>query len=238
MYFCLKLPSASSWGCELKCKKPVLRETPLGVSLFVRLWVEMLQICHLDMDVSVSLFVRLWVEIKLADWLIGRESSASSWGCELKLQSGNSSTCNPGQPLREAVSWNDTIHNYIDYDTVSLFVRLWVEIHLARPQWKSESRQPLREAVSWNMTGDYMVAVQEGQPLREAVSWNSLCQRNLTEKVGSASSWGCELKYYSLIITGKCFTVSLFVRLWVEMYDRGWNDALEKSASSWGCELK
>ena len=194
MYFCLKLPSASSWGCELKCKKPVLRETPLGVSLFVRLWVEMLQICHLDMDVSVSLFVRLWVEIKLADWLIGRESSASSWGCELKLQSGNSSTCNPGQPLREAVSWNDTIHNYIDYDTVSLFVRLWVEIHLARPQWKSESRQPLREAVSWNnggkiqyvrypmsasswgcelkYPGSVLGELEAGQPLRKAVSWN------------------------------------------------------------------
>ena len=121
---------------------------------------------------------------------------------------------------------------------VSLFVRLWVEIHRSCRNSNPGSCQPLREAVSWNMTGDYMVAVQEGQPLREAVSWNSLCQRNLTEKVGSASSWGCELKYYSLIITGKCFTVSLFVRLWVEMYDRGWNDALEKSASSWGCELK
>ena len=121
---------------------------------------------------------------------------------------------------------------------VSLFVRLWVEIHRSCRNSNPGSCQPLRETVSWNMTGDYMVAVQEGQPLREAVSWNSLCQRNLTEKVGSASSWGCELKYYSLIITGKCFTVSLFVRLWVEMYDRGWNDALEKSASSWGCELK
>ena len=164
--------------------------------------------------------------------------SASSWGCELKYWlKGTSSVIAPS-----ASSWGCELkylyqRKYWHVHAVSLFVRLWVEMkHLA--QKMARKSQPLREAVSWNMTGDYMVAVQEGQPLREAVSWNSLCQRNLTEKVGSASSWGCELKYYSLIITGKCFTVSLFVRLWVEMYDRGWNDALEKSASSWGCELK
>ena len=165
--------------------------------------------------------------------------SASSWGCELKfLVNHHRLQLYSGQPLREAVSWNGLLKSLEMSRKVSLFVRLWVEIHRSCRNSNPGSCQPLREAVSWNMTGDYMVAVQEGQPLREAVSWNSLCQRNLTEKVGSASSWGCELKYYSLIITGKCFTVSLFVRLWVEMYDRGWNDALEKSASSWGCELK
>ena len=195
MYFCLKLPSASSWGCELKLPMP-------GMWFF---------------RASVSLFVRLWVEMKM-----GFSFFQHSFG----------------QPLREAVSWNGLLKSLEMSRKVSLFVRLWVEIHRSCRNSNPGSCQPLREAVSWNMTGDYMVAVQEGQPLREAVSWNSLCQRNLTEKVGSASSWGCELKYYSLIITGKCFTVSLFVRLWVEMYDRGWNDALEKSASSWGCELK
>ena len=171
----------------------------------------------LPLALFVSLFVRLWVEIP----------TDLQWPRELLCQ-----------PLREAVSWNGLLKSLEMSRKVSLFVRLWVEIHRSCRNSNPGSCQPLREAVSWNMTGDYMVAVQEGQPLREAVSWNSLCQRNLTEKVGSASSWGCELKYYSLIITGKCFTVSLFVRLWVEMYDRGWNDALEKSASSWGCELK
>ena len=218
--------------------------------------------CVITESDIVSLFVRLWVEITFVA-AGGQElqrqplREAVSWNVIFRM------VC----PFRYAVSlfvrlWVEMFcqKNYFTRCFVSLFVRLWVEISTRGPahsRWKRQPlreavswnispvpyrkqycSQPLREAVSWNMTGDYMVAVQEGQPLREAVSWNSLCQRNLTEKVGSASSWGCELKYYSLIITGKCFTVSLFVRLWVEMYDRGWNDALEKSASSWGCELK
>ncbi len=122
--------------------------------------------------------------------------SASSWGCELKYTMNWTLQRNTCQPLREAVSWNSAS---------------------IRSTTLSNGRQPLREAVSWNMTGDYMVAVQEGQPLREAVSWNSLCQRNLTEKVGSASSWGCELKFIHAVYDVPGKAVSLFVRLWVEI---------------------
>ena len=121
------------------------------------------------------------------------------------------------QPLREAVSWNGLLKSLEMSRKVSLFVRLWVEIHRSCRNSNPGSCQPLREAVSWNMTGDYMVAVQEGQPLREAVSWNSLCQRNLTEKVGSASSWGCELKFIHAVYDVPGKAVSLFVRLWVEI---------------------
>ena len=174
MYFCLKLLSASSWGCELKwcwlylqhvqeiCQP--LREAVSWnwnsqwsssrnntVSLFVRLWVEISGACLKCCKILVSLFVRLWVEIKI-----------------------------------------DVIP--FSFVQVSLFVRLWVEIsHLANTSM-TRHRQPLREAVSWNTYPYNYVVLSNGQPLREAVSWNDEFQ--------SESNHYC---------------VSLFVRLWVEM---------------------
>ena len=78
------------------------------VSLFVRLWVEMCCWSWTDMICLVSLFVRLWVEMNMrvkheqipnsqplreaVSWNNGVQQainadtvSASSWGCELKL---------------------------------------------------------------------------------------------------------------------------------------------------------
>ena len=54
------------------------------------------------------------------------------------------------------------------------------------------------------------------QPLREAVSWNAMCLEQMEEDGLSASSWGCELKYY----------------YFVQKFSQN------RSASSWGCELK
>ena len=80
-----KVTSASSWGCELKydCKSVQMQMN--CVSLFVRLWVEIIDDITLLNQMNVSLFVRLWVEI---------------WGAGLL------SPDDPRQPLREAVSWN------------------------------------------------------------------------------------------------------------------------------------
>ena len=120
------------------------------------------------------------------------------------------------QPLREAVSWNILSHIVFFY-------------------FKG---QPLREAVSWNSNRQVWYVKPFCQPLREAVSWNifseirswialvSLFVRLWVEIsnivfsspcVKSASSWGCELKYW---ISSVVYSASL------------------PSASSWGCELK
>ena len=110
---------------------------------------------------------------------------AVSWN-DIKLSQSSLGFC---QPLREAVSWN----NYIwggrgTGKTVSLFVRLWVEITVEKFSMSDIRCQPLREAVSWNMTCDTLY---------------------LTTTRSSASSWGCKLKYeqsygYKFRITGNC----------------------------------
>ena len=97
--------SASSWGCELKYSPfpsniPGSRQPPreavswniqlidgsikLGVSLLVRLWVEIPFFSLKSKSTLVSLLVRLWVEIFCMGQIWRQRQSASSWGCELK----------------------------------------------------------------------------------------------------------------------------------------------------------
>ena len=105
-YRVLNAKSASSWGCELKFLKNFEGIICIVVSLFVRLWVEM-----------------LWYPAAAYS-----ESSASSWGCELKYINIVQSDHTSGQPLREAVSWNNGTQINQSPTIVSLFVRLWVEM--------------------------------------------------------------------------------------------------------------
>ena len=60
-----------------------------AVSLLVRLWVEMKILNQNFYLTAVSLLVRLWVEICRKRTLCDLRSSASSWGCELKLIIGD-----------------------------------------------------------------------------------------------------------------------------------------------------
>ena len=187
--------SASSWGCELKYQISIAFIQSSGVSLFVRLWVEITgsRNCHNRKPVSlfvrlwveiahdrsyeyhhkVSLFVRLWVEMSWRHW----------WFYPFQRQ-----------PLREAVSWNYRIRRTQNVNQVSLFVRLWVEMLIcpriypfgvsSASSWGCELKycqstkcwclisQPLREAVSWNLFRINQSPVVCRQPLREAVSWN------------------------------------------------------------------
>ena len=173
MYFCLKLPSASSWGCELKWQPCPRWWQWKMVSLFVRLWVEMISVpVHSQPTASqplreavswnskrfsfsssafVSLFVRLWVEMT---------ASAAA----------------------EAP------------DFVSLFVRLWVEIILIA----SRGFRPLVSLFVrlWVEIPIDCASVSPAcsQPLREAVSWNAFSANHYLDRIVSASSWGCELK--------------------------------------------
>ena len=213
--------------------------TVAPVSLLVRLWVEMvIDLFHKKTSLSqppreavswnmekvrehsqdiVSLLVRLWVEM----WLLkenGQErKSASSWGCELKYHLFQFEPRPCSQPPREAVSWN-TIDLYRICKTTC---------------------QPPREAVSWNRHGCDYIAVVCCQPPREAVSWN-ICRLDSKKEVdvsllvrlwveitnnrhtawpvrGSASSWGCELKWLLKETLSMDWNVSLLVRLWVEI---------------------
>ena len=175
MYFCLKLPSASSWGCELKYPRVNgNRRTAEGQPLREAVSWNFLNYAD-NLLPPVSLFVRLWVEIsagqsclwsrqyrqplrEAVSWndaglisLIGAMPSASSWGCELKyiqakrLFQNVASASSWGCELK----WNHTHTPYIS-NSVSLFVRLWVEMLLQSHVQRSMPCQPLREAVSWN----------------------------------------------------------------------------------------
>ena len=142
------------------------------------------------------------------------------------------------QPLREAVSWNsdlelqtlwqNTVSLFVrlwveimaysvrsSLSIVSLFVRLWVEIILPHYSHWSDYRQPLREAVSWNK--NVLSNPQHGCVSLFVRLWVEILHRLRQVQVRtSASSWGCELK------------------CWMQ---QGYKDLL-RSASSWGCELK
>ena len=189
--------------------------------------------------VMVSLFVRLWVEILGRLYMSLELGSASSWGCELKYESQHwrrkSHCC---QPLREAVSWNTLKSRTIEQIAVSLFVRLWVEMTITFSDGDSENvslfvrlwveisadedltkmlavslfvrlwveilvdvddiQRQMKLASSWGCELKWEnvchVICGCGQPLREAVSWNNGVQQAINADTVSASSWGCELK--------------------------------------------
>ena len=145
--------------------------------------------------------------------------SASSWGCELKYLPAAyrgvkcrqppreavswNVVCDrqissiQSQPPREAVSWNASLGRTIGSLFVSLLVRLWVEI--SYDMFESPDRL---SASSWGCELKYLVSTYKNK-------------RNLP----SASSWGCELKYVSSHNRIRYRTVSLLVRLWVEILE-------------------
>ena len=144
-------------------------------------------------------------------------------------------------------------------NNVSLLVRLWVEIwiiilnptkFLSASSWGCELKyitntiyriknsQPPREAVSWNTYGIRRCSPTRSQPPREAVSWNRINVRKKftvsRQPPREAVSWN--LKNVGL---GNVTSVSLLVRLWVEIFrSRLCWSLCRSSASSWGCELK
>ena len=144
---------------------------------------------------------------------------------------------------------------------VSLLVRLWVEIfwqHLKAIRFQSILSTRL---VSWNILaalkgkqlrssaslwGCELKSLYKGktaqlkmrQPPCEAVSWNALDKLHNQTGTKSASLWGCELKYRCLGYWLELITVSLLVRLWVEILSLPCAPIVWPSASLWGCELK
>ena len=213
------------------------------VILFVRMWVEIslflsksgFKCGHpLREDVSwnlshvpnrlywpVILFVRMWVEIP---------------------HQGHPYKHNPGHPLREDVSWNNTKNCYaltnvrhplredVSWNreicirakvrTVILFVRMWVEIIIA---FASGSVIPSSSS-SWGCELKCRIcenrAKEDSHPLREDVSWNKTYWSFVITLSGSSSSWGCELKFLRYFRRFPIVPVILFVRMWVEIFQK------------------
>ena len=197
MYFCLKLPSASSWGCELKyvftrsINISKLSASSWGCEL--KYWHEP----HVIHPHRVSLFVRLWVEIPMCvDDYIHEER----------------------QPLREAVSWNNIVQHIFESLVVSLFVRLWVEI--TDPAWTAWDFQ--QSASSWGCELKYRIwrtGIRSGMVSLFVRLWVEISILSATIESIPVSLfvrlWVEILIYhYKLVI----YVVSLFVRLWVEIY--------------------
>ena len=168
-------------------------------------------------EIAVSLLVRLWVEISLSIVPKPEFSSASLWGCELKYH------------------WDvPPMYKYI----VSLLVRLWVEII-------QRNVRLCRNFVSllvrlwveiWKKYGDTQPTVVS---LLVRLWVEMSAPHGHTGKSLSASLWGCELKFNSMlcVVSGEpgqppCEAVS-WNRIRAKIQLR-----LGRSASLWGCELK
>ena len=101
-----------------------------------------------------------------------------------------------------------------------------------------QPRQPPCEAVSWNSKSVGILLWTSCQPPCEAVSWNRLGGVAGVSASGSASLWGCELKWLYQFNNKSHKPVSLLVRLWVEIHLLIYIAYFSRSASLWGCELK
>ena len=150
------------------------------VSLLVRLWVEISKNSHIDTPFTSASLWGCELKYNLYHGCCLDDLSASLWGCELKCQSWHHK-CHPVprqppceavswntgwwsasggslcQPPCEAVSWNISVHNNTHLLTVSLLVRLWVEIPYALTDhrlytsaslWGCELKFPTNEKIS------------------------------------------------------------------------------------------
>ena len=190
----------------------------------------------------------------------GVSESASLWCGELKciyLSMRLSEEC---QPPCEAVSWNDRacVIGHSTYRQPPCEAVSWNFNQTITATGR------IRSASLWGCelkcSRSRLHILHYSQPPCEAVSWNEYYCAELLKNNGSASLWGCELKYVvyrtasdkerSASLWGcelKCGTVdclfyrksvSLLVRLWVEICYSPRVAVYGLSASLWGCELK
>ena len=126
---------------------------------------------------------------------------------------------------------------FVQLHSVSLLVRLWVEMGNRMGTPASQASASL-----WGCELKYRafrpLPFLTGQPPCEAVSWNASVSPSAPVIKPSASLWGCELKCTETVIGCIWRLVSLLVRLWVEMFSLNLEYSHFPSASLWGCELK
>ena len=187
-------PSASLWGCELKCNASswhtfMTRQPPCEAvswnmaernrSAQSRSQPPCEAVSWNDISHFMSDLVTSQPPCEAVSWnysikngITRKASSASLWGCELKFYNNNWKNRNHRQPPCEAVSWNHLKGKKVKYWSVSLLVRLWVEMNEIWILLLHHSRQPSCEAVSWNDSQKIVLADDRRQPPCEAVSWN------------------------------------------------------------------
>ena len=182
----------------------------------------------------------MWVEINCSSSTSIKESSSSSWGCELKYRgfyrlirsvnvilfvrmwveivtgSGVIGFSMSSSSWGCELKYTSSPCKYAS-SVVILFVRMWVEI-IARPSGVSEYMVILFVRMWVEITIYFCTSLQAAcHPLREDVSWNAKNWFKYEPIERSSSSWGCELKYYRNEDIKKAAFVTLFVRMWVEM---------------------
>ena len=166
--------SASLWGCELK----------YGICLIFQLFFRQPPCEAVSWNI-VSALITFF-----------RILSASLWGCELKYHMSYVVTQTESrQPPCEAVSWNMLEYVTEEGTTVSLPVRLWVEICVCRCFFgKWDVSLPVRlwvEMLRINLRLEPLIVSLPVRLWVEIRKW--LLRRELC---WSASLWGCELKYF------------------------------------------
>ena len=167
----------------------------------------------------VSLLVRLWVE--MATPLLSRKtsiSSASLWGCELKYQMSGSGSNFNRQPPCEAVSWNFNPPVHSIRHQVSLLVRLWVEMLSGIARYRLGLSASL-----WGCELKFDCLFAElpliSQPPCEAVSWN-IRHKNKIHRDSVSLLVRLWVEMSGQQMRDMSTKVSLLVRLWVEIYER------------------
>ena len=78
--------SRSTWACELKCHTRPLPARQGHVTLHVSVWVEISSAIQFIVLQPVTLHVSVWVEIYTINKPHEKNSSRSTWACELKLK--------------------------------------------------------------------------------------------------------------------------------------------------------
>ena len=167
---------------------------------------------------QVSLLVRLWIEISFHSCNQQKILSASLWGCELKCHNCRLLLwVNFVQPPCEAVNWKMSAESLILFpSSVSLLVRLWIEMEHY----------------------DYVISEKPGQPPCEAVNWNTHRHSKKIKKITVSLLVRLWIEMLMDSESEKVLYVSLLVRLWIEITWYSKNKPKRMSASLWGCELK
>ena len=189
----------------------------LLVILFVRMWVEIINLRICSSSDFVILFVRMWVEISMLP--IGRAAPPRHPLREDVSWNACSNNCvlpTFGHPLREDVSWNiKGVINKIK-GFVILFVRMWVEM--------------LEQILHSDKVEKVILFVRMWVEMFPDGAGKSCMIVILFVRM-----W---VEISARKINGARYNVILFVRMWVEICSysiHAWNLS---SSSSWGCELK
>ena len=186
--------SRSTWACELKSS---VGSSSVGSSCHAPRervsWNEIL--FRLRSIKNVTLHVSVWVEIFGIYISLSKNSSRSTWACELKFADHFIGNFIQSHAPRERVSWNRTVrrHTYVVL-RVTLHVSVWVEI--------------------WDLT-----ICSHFPPVTLHVSvWVEICFRRRKKRTFQVtlhvSVW-VEIIHSANL--GKSARVTLHVSVWVEM---------------------